>query len=420
MRIIVHDYSGHPFQAQLSRELARRGHSVDHVHCASYRSGKGHLERSESDPVTLTFSALELGRAFDKYSAARRMTQEWNYARTFLDHVEDNPPDVVLMCNVPLLAHSLIDRQLSTRKVRTVFWHQDVYSHAIGLEARRRLGAIGGVVGRVAGRLESKIAKRASAVIVISEQFLSVHAAWGTDPCKVHVIPNWAPLDEVVPRPRDNEWAREHDLTDRPVLLYSGTLGLKHDPAQLITLIRSLRAGVRDATLVVISDGRAAAWLKGTDEPGLVVLPFQPYDLLPDVLASGDLLVTILEQEASQYSVPSKSLTYLCAGRPVLALMPESNPAFSLVAAAGGLSVDPNHQDMAVVAARVGTLLRDAVDLEQRGRLARSYAESTFAIASIADRFEKVLGARSTRDQATGANERPSAVEPDTAQVARL
>ncbi len=30
MRILVHDYSGHPFQAQLSRELARRGHDVVH------------------------------------------------------------------------------------------------------------------------------------------------------------------------------------------------------------------------------------------------------------------------------------------------------------------------------------------------------------------------------------------------------
>ena len=36
MRILVHDFSGHPFQMQLSRELARRGHDVLHVDCASY------------------------------------------------------------------------------------------------------------------------------------------------------------------------------------------------------------------------------------------------------------------------------------------------------------------------------------------------------------------------------------------------
>jgi hypothetical protein len=35
MRILISDYSGHPFQVQLSRELARRGHGVTH----SYSTG---------------------------------------------------------------------------------------------------------------------------------------------------------------------------------------------------------------------------------------------------------------------------------------------------------------------------------------------------------------------------------------------
>jgi len=30
MRIGIHDFSGHPFQVQLSRELASRGHEVVH------------------------------------------------------------------------------------------------------------------------------------------------------------------------------------------------------------------------------------------------------------------------------------------------------------------------------------------------------------------------------------------------------
>src|SRR2546421_3140678 len=50
LRIVVHDYSGHPFQAQLSRELARRGHEVLHLHCPGYHSGKGALERTAADP----------------------------------------------------------------------------------------------------------------------------------------------------------------------------------------------------------------------------------------------------------------------------------------------------------------------------------------------------------------------------------
>ena len=58
MRILVHDYSGHPFQVELSRELARRGHEVTHSYCEAYVSGKGHLERrARRDACASTRSA---------------------------------------------------------------------------------------------------------------------------------------------------------------------------------------------------------------------------------------------------------------------------------------------------------------------------------------------------------------------------
>ena len=41
MRVLVHDFSGHPFQVELSRELARRGHEVTHSYCPAWVSGKG-------------------------------------------------------------------------------------------------------------------------------------------------------------------------------------------------------------------------------------------------------------------------------------------------------------------------------------------------------------------------------------------
>ena len=50
MRIIVHDYVGHPFQVQLSRELARRGHEVLHLYCSSFVTPRGELTRRDDDP----------------------------------------------------------------------------------------------------------------------------------------------------------------------------------------------------------------------------------------------------------------------------------------------------------------------------------------------------------------------------------
>jgi glycosyltransferase involved in cell wall biosynthesis len=140
-----------------------------------------------------------------------------------------------------------------------------------------------------------------------------------------------------------------------------------------------------------VSEGVAADMLQAMCEPGLTVLPFQEFSSLPDVLASGDALVTILEPEASTYSVPSKTLTYLCAGRPVVALLPASNPAYAVVRDSGGLPLDLSSLDISAAAATVAELLSDDADLNRRGQRARSYAEANFDIQDIGDRFERVL-----------------------------
>lgn len=391
MKILLHDYSGHPFQAQLSRALAARGHAVDHVHCASYVSGKGRLESRAADPSSLRFTALRVEGAFDKYSVPRRIRNEIAYARTFLGHVRATAPDLVVMCNVPLIAHAVIERRLRQRKVATVFWHQDVYSHAMGIEARRRLGRFGPAVANVLERLERGIARNARGVVAISDGFLAVHDRWDTPRDSLHVIPNWAPLDEVTPRSRDNRWSRAHDLTGVPVLLYSGTLGLKHNPALLVELLRGVRRTLPDTRLVVVNEGPAANQLRDLDEPGLTVLPFQSVDDLPEVLASADILVTILNPEASGYSVPSKTLSYLCAGRPVVAMLPTANPAYAIVGEAGGMPVDLTQVEMAVAADQVAALLGDASDRGTRGRRAREYAEESFSIETLVQQFEQIF-----------------------------
>jgi len=87
MRIVVHDYSGHPFQVQLSRELARRGHEVVHLHCESFLTGKGSLRALPDDPPTLAIEPISLGEPFAKYSFRKRLLQERRYGRDLADRV---------------------------------------------------------------------------------------------------------------------------------------------------------------------------------------------------------------------------------------------------------------------------------------------------------------------------------------------
>ena len=61
------------------------------------------------------------------------------------------------------------------------------------------------------------------------------------------------------------------------------------------------------------------------------------------MLASADVLVSVLEAEAGHFSVPSKVQSYLCAERAILLAAPHANLAAAIVARENaGLVVEPD------------------------------------------------------------------------------
>jgi colanic acid biosynthesis glycosyl transferase WcaI len=406
MRIVVHDYSGHPGQAQLSRALARRGHAVTHQHCPSYATGKGSLQVGPGDPPTLSFEPCAMEGTFAKYSVVTRIRQELSYGRRAARCIAAKDPGVAVISNVPLLAHSVLARRLSRCGVPMVFWHQDIYSEAIGSAARRRLPVVGVWVARVAERMERTIARRSGAIVAISPTFLDRLAAWGVAD-KAAVVPNWAPIDELPMFDDDDdgrgggrggpadEWRSRAGLRGHQVVLYSGTLGLKHDPGILASLAERLGESHPSARVVVISEGKGRDWLeewkheRGAAADNLILLDFQPYADLPAVMGSADVLMAVLEPDASRFSVPSKVLTYLCAGRAIVGVLPPDNSVAEILLTHGaGLVVGRDD-----AASEVARLLNDEACRKAMGRAGRRYAERSFSPETAADRFVEVFDA---------------------------
>jgi glycosyltransferase involved in cell wall biosynthesis len=389
VRVVLHDYFGHAFPAQLARALAGRGHEVLHLHCSSFVAGKGQLERTDADPPGLQFRAVDLGRPFAKYDVLRRVADEQKTARAFGTLLREFGPDAVLS-----IAPLVVQRELlrGSRRVGAgfVFWQQDVMSIAARRVLGRRSRLVGAAAEHAVAALERRLLRRSDAVVVISDDFLPQLQRWDVDGSRVVVIENWAPLEELPALPRDNAWAREQGFLGRKVFLYSGTLGFKHDPSLLLELARW--AGRRDALVVVVSEGPGADWLAehGHDEPGLRLLPYQPHDRLPEVLASAEVLLAVLEPEAGAFSVPSKILTYLCAARPLLVSVPAENLAARIVKRSNaGFVVEPGDSSGFLAAAeKLGEDVQLRAELAGR---ARAYAETAFDIASLSGRFEQVL-----------------------------
>lgn len=407
MHCLIHDFAGHPFQIQLSRELAARGHQVTHVYPQGLQGPKGRLEASNTDSPRLEILGIPLQRSFRKYSPARRLAAQRRYALDLRRAVSSRRFDVVLSGNTPVDVQFNLLGHCRRSGIGFVHWVQDVYSQALTFFLRRRFGRWAEPLSIPFRLMERSVASRAEASIVITPDFARILANWGVPPEKISVLENWAPLDEVRPLPRDNEWSRDHGLAPRTVFLYSGTLGMKHRPDLLYTLAKSVGPA---CTVVAVSEGPGRAYLEKLPQlPNLTLLDYQPYERLSEVLASADVLVASLETDAGQFAVPSKILSYLCAGRPMLLAAPQNNLAAAIVERSrAGLVVDPDSPEKWTQAAQ-----QLAADPERRrllGANARSYAEREFDIAHIARRFEEVL--RRAADAAADEEERDSSHQP--------
>ena len=391
-RILVHDRSGHPFTVQLSRELARRGHHVLHSYAEFFQSPKGDMARKNSDPDSLEIDGISLDEPFQKYSYAKRYFQERKFAQKLTSQIEDFGPDVAVFANMPPDAQTYVYRRIGRKGIRSIFWVQDIYGIAIRRILHNKLSVVGDAVGKYYIRMERALLRDSDEIILITEDFLPIMQEWGIPPHKLHVIPNWAPIDEIPVRPKSNPWSVEMGLQEKFCILYSGTLGMKHNPDLLFRLASHFESDDR-VRIVVISEGIGADWLSAkaaeTGLSNLVIRGFQPFEALPDVLGSADILAAILEPDAGVYSVPSKVLSYLCAQRPVLLAVPAENlAARSVVDYQMGIVVDPTDVEGFIEAA--GRLLADPGLGVDFARNARRYAETNFDISRIADRFERI------------------------------
>lgn len=390
MRILVFEYSGHPFSVQLSRELARRGHEVFHSWSAGFQSPKGNLAVQPDDPPTFHTAPVRNRAHFAKGSFFTRRQQEIEIGRELARLCAELRPDAIIGGNAPLDTQRLFLKAARRLGIPFVFWLQDIYSRAISAVVPRKFPVIGHLVAAWYRHLEFSMLRQSDHVVTITEDFRPLLAARGVPPGQVTVIENWGPLAELPLHPRDNAFTARHMPGPGLRIVYSGTLGYKHNPQLLIDLARALP----EAQVHVFSEGEVAAGL-GSQAlaeglANLAVHPWVSIEELALMLSGADIFVAVIEAEAGIYSVPSKVLSYLAIGRPILASVPPDNLAARLIASNEAGYVAAPGEDSALIE-RARELAANAALRERLGDNGRAYAARAFDIRAIAERFETII-----------------------------
>lgn len=389
MHIFIHDYAGHPFVLPLSERLALRNYQVTHAWCASLAGPQASFSRNET--FTLKLRPLGLKTHMPRAQLIRRVYAERQYGRALSSAIEASNPDVVISSNAPIDVQTAARTTTAQIGAKFVYWMQDIYWVAMRAILPTRLPLGGASVARVYRLREASLWNNSDFIIPITEDFAKYLEMEGIR-TRFQTIQNWAPIEQLPVVPRVNDWSESHQISKGFNFIYTGTLAMKHDPRLLLELARSVAS--RGGRVVVLAEGPGPDWLFNealhARIENLMVLPFEPFERIPEVMGAADVLVALLTEEASEFSVPSKILSYLCASRPILGAIPPNNLASRIVLKAGaGIMVEPSGPDTFISAAEK---LMDSKKLRtSMGRRGRKYAQEHFDIDSIADQFEHIV-----------------------------
>lgn len=297
--------------------------------------------------------------------------------------------DVVLVFSPPLPLPWMVCLIARARRMPVVISIQDLFPREaveLGMLANPLLI-------RMFDAMERQVHRWAAGVIVHSPGNKEHVVRQGGDKDRVHVIYNWVDTERIQPGAANNTFALQHGLSGRFVVSYAGTMGWAQDMGTIIASAAQLR-DQKDILFLLVGDGVEKTTAKARSrELGLeniLWLPIQPWDVYPQILAASDICLINLHPELRTPVVPSKLLSIMSAGRPVVASLPSESDARRIIAEADcGVSVKAG--DSVALADAIQRLASDRELAREMGKRGRAYAQAHFSRESCTEHVETLL-----------------------------
>ncbi len=285
-------------------------------------------------------------------------------------------PEVIYANTWPIIATGILLLAAKLRGVPLVISVQDVYPEA--LIAQGRIGEFS-FPARIMRWIDGAIARHSAHVIVISERFAEIYRHSRRVPAeRLSLIPNWID-SQMIDVSISGQAFREliGVVNDDFLIVYGGNVGVAAGVEMLVEVVGILPKDLPVKLLIAGSGSQLVACQALAEEIGDPRILFHsPWidSETSEVLRAADLLVLPTQGEQSLVSVPSKLISYMLAGRPVVAqAVPGSDLAQVVSKAKCGWVVDPgNPEALAEMIKEIATLVEE--ERTQRGLFGRDYA----------------------------------------------
>jgi colanic acid biosynthesis glycosyl transferase WcaI len=245
---------------------------------------------------------------------------------------------------------------------------------------------------RLARMFEAFSYRKAKAVICVCQGFIDRLRERGVSEEKLHLIPDWGDTENLRPGEAGSAFRLANQLSTKQFLVFhTGNMGKKQRLMNVVNAAEASR-NERDLKWIIVGQGEEKSQLEEEiSRRGLtntMMLPLQPAELLTGMYGSADLLLLNQAASVEDAVIPSKLLTYMGAGRAIVAAVSEKSEAARQIHRADcGVVVPPENPE--ALAAAVLLLRKDAGLRRRLGANARAFAETHFTKAGVLRRYDE-------------------------------
>ncbi len=235
-------------------------------------------------------------------------------------------PDIILSPSPPLTIGLLNIWLGKLRGAKVVYNVQEVYPDILGKKS--------GLVFNMLSRMEHYIYNHSNAVTTIDRIFYNTISGRFIRPDKLTVIPNFVDTELYRPFAQSESPDRKLFIDNHHLkLVYAGNIGMAQDWDTLIALARMTKG--KEIDYYVIGEGMMKSYLEDKVKEyrldNIRVLPYQPRELMPRIIAFSDIQFIFMEPEIAAQGFPSKVYTIMASSRPLLVCSPENTPIINFL-----------------------------------------------------------------------------------------
>lgn len=384
---------------QIAEHLVSQGHSVTIV-CPFPNRPMGEIYpgykrrwssiTNENGVRVIRVLTWLIGR---KRTSINRFLENVSFGMTSSLKVPSNHPDLILLETWPIFAQMLVMFYAKLFNIPVINYIKDIYPEAAiasGILSQDSL------ISRILKYIDTTICRRSWQNVVISNTMYDYYIkSRGVDSSKVRILWDWLDLSSVYPVQVDSSWRSEVGIDKSDfVCMFSGTMG-HASGADILVDVASLLREQKKIKIVCIGEGvlkeRILSEKAKQSLDNLIVLPFQPRERVCEVQSSSDVLLLTASPTMGTTSVPSKFITYIAIGKPVICAAGQDSDLSQMVNTKKiGISVLPGSAEL------MANAIRRMIEMDTRERLemgqrARAIALDKYSIDTAMRELTKLI-----------------------------